>query len=65
MVNTSRYLGTAHSKRKIEKDYDADLIILDKNPLEDIRNTRTIQRLLKEEICFDRKELDGFLGKEP
>ena len=65
MVNTSRYLGTAHSKGMIEKDYDSDLIILDQNPLEDIRNTRTIQEVLKDGIWFDRKELDGFLGKEP
>ena len=64
-VNTSRYLGTVHSKGMIDNDYDADLIILDQNPLEDIRNTRTIQGVLKDGIWFDRKELDGFLGKEP
>ncbi len=61
MVNTSRYLGTAHSKRKIEKDYDADLIMLDRNPLEDLRITRAIQEVMKDGKWFDRKELDGFL----
>ncbi len=62
-VNTSRYLGTPHSKGMIDKDYDADLILLNHNPLEDIRNTRTIQGVMKEGNWFDRKELDGFLAK--
>ncbi len=62
-VNTSRYLGTPGSKGMIDKDFDADLILLDGNPLEDIRNTRSIHGVLKEGKWYDRKTLDEFLGK--
>ena len=35
----------------------ADMVLLDKNPLEDIRNTQTIWRVIKGGWLFDAEEL--------
>jgi imidazolonepropionase-like amidohydrolase len=41
--NAAEYLGVSKDYGTLEKGKAADLIVLDKNPLTDIRNTRTIQ----------------------
>lgn len=41
--NAAEYLGVGKDYGTLEKGKAADLIVLDKNPLSDIRNTRTIQ----------------------
>ncbi len=41
----------------IAKDKIADLLILDANPLEDIRNTRTVRTIIKHGIIFDHQQL--------
>ncbi len=41
--NAADYLGVSKDYGTLEKGKAADLIVLDKNPLSDIRNTRTIQ----------------------
>ncbi len=41
----------------IESNNRADLLILDKNPLTDIRNTRTIRTVIKHGVVFDHAAL--------
>ena len=40
---------------------DPDLILLDNNPLENIKNTRSIHGVIKNGVWYDRATLDGFL----
>ncbi len=42
----------------IEAGYSADLLILDDNPLNDIRNTRSINRVLLKGREIDRSQLE-------
>ena len=41
----------------------ADIVLLDGNPLEDIKNTRTIWRMIKGGWAFDPDELAARRGK--
>ena len=53
---SSRYAGddtVAHS----QSDRLADLVLLDANPLEHIKNTQTIWRVIKGGWVFDPEEL--------
>jgi imidazolonepropionase-like amidohydrolase len=42
----------------VKKDYIADLILLNKNPLEDIGNTKDIHAVIKDGNFLDRNTLD-------
>ena len=42
----------------VKKDYIADLILLNKNPLEDIGNTKYIQAVIKDGNFLDRNTMD-------
>lgn len=53
-VNTAAYLGVAQHKGTIEVGKQADLILLDKNPLEDIRNTRSIHSVFQGKKRYDK-----------
>mgnify|MGYP000359684337 CR=1 FL=1 len=46
---------------KIKIGYDADLLLLEKNPLKHIKNTRTINTVIANGKFLDRKELDKML----
>jgi hypothetical protein len=46
---------------KIEVGYRADLVLLRKNPLEDINNTRSIHAVISNGKFLDREELDKML----
>ena len=54
--NAARYLGLAN-QGLVRTGYEADLLILDGNPLVDIRNTQRIDRVLLDGIEIDRDEL--------
>lgn len=46
---------------KIEPGYRADLLLLRKNPLQDIRNTRTISAVMANGLYLDRIQLNNLL----
>ncbi|MCD6067635.1 MAG: amidohydrolase family protein [Bacteroidetes bacterium] len=60
--NPATYAGVIKNKGTIEAGKDADLILLDKNPLENISNTRSINTMILGGELYDRKSLDKMLG---
>ncbi len=57
-LNVSGYLGT------VEPGKFADLVIMNGNPLEDIRNTRNVRIVMKAGVVYDSRELlDAVKGK--
>ncbi len=46
---------------RIAPGYVADLVVLDRNPLEDIRNTRSIHAVVSRGRWLDRARLDSIL----
>ena len=47
----------------MEQGKIADLILLDANPLEDIRNTRRIAAVFLRGTLYDRAGIEGLLAK--
>ncbi len=47
---------------KILPNYRADLVLLNKNPLENIENTRTIEMVILNGKAFNRSQLDAILN---
>jgi hypothetical protein len=60
-VNTAAYLGMDKKKATITQGKDADMILLNKNPLTDINNTRSIEAVFRNGIFYDRQQLDDML----
>jgi imidazolonepropionase-like amidohydrolase len=59
-LNAGKYLGLTDTGT-VEKGKRADLLLLDANPLEAIRNTRRIQAVVLAGRYFSRSDLDGLL----
>jgi imidazolonepropionase-like amidohydrolase len=59
-ANAAKYLGLADTGT-IESGKRADLVLLDSNPLQDIRNTRKIQSVVLAGRYFSRADLDHLL----
>jgi hypothetical protein len=59
--NAGRYLGLADTGT-IEKGKRADLVLLDSNPLADIKNTRKIRSVVLAGRYFSREDLDHLLA---
>ena len=60
-VNPARYLDTYATEGTISEGKNANLILLNKNPLDDIRNTRSIQGVVLKGKWMDRTTLDKML----
>ena len=56
-VIPARYLGLSSSTGTIEKGKEADLLLLDKNPLTDINNTRIISGVMENGKWYDAATL--------
>jgi hypothetical protein len=60
-INSATHLGIHKRKGTIETGKEADLILLDKNPLTDIKNTRTITGVFTGGKWYDRQTLNQML----
>src|SRR5262245_10239946 len=56
-INAARMIGREKDSGTIEEGKVADLLILDANPLDDIRNIKQIHRVIKGGTMFDPAEL--------
>ncbi len=61
--NAAKFNGTLADLGTIEKGKLADLVLLDANPLEDIRNTQKIRAVIAGGRLLDRKALDDMLAQ--
>jgi len=62
-VNAAKHLDLDHQKGKILEGFDADLLVLDGNPLEKIENTGKINSVIQGGRIHTRQDLDGILAK--
>lgn len=60
-VEPARYFNEDAVAGSVAAGKRADLVLLEANPLEDIRNTRRIKAVVSAGRLFDRETLDGFL----
>jgi imidazolonepropionase-like amidohydrolase len=63
-INGARVLGLDKELGSIEKGKLADLIVLDKNPLENIRNSEAIGMVMLNGRLYDAKTLNE-VGNHP
>lgn len=61
-LNPAKFLGMSDRLGTIEKGKLADMVLLDANPLEDIRNTRKIAGVVVNGRYLSRAELDKMLA---
>jgi imidazolonepropionase-like amidohydrolase len=62
-LNPARFLGMEDRLGTVEKGKLADLVLLDANPLEDIRNTQKIAAVVVNGRYFSRSDLDRMLAE--
>jgi imidazolonepropionase-like amidohydrolase len=60
-INPATHLGINNRTGTIEVGKEADLLLLDKNPLDDIKNTRTINGVFAGGKWYDKKAIDQML----
>jgi imidazolonepropionase-like amidohydrolase len=62
-VNPATYLGILIRTGTIESGKEADMILLEGNPLDDIRNTRKIISVFSNGKMYDKKQIGELLKK--
>lgn len=62
-INPAKFLGKEKEFGTIEKGKLADLVLLNGNPLEDIRNTKKIEAVIVNGMLLHRGDLDALLYK--
>ncbi|HKK73971.1 MAG TPA: amidohydrolase family protein [Saprospiraceae bacterium] len=62
-INPARYFGMEEELGRVQEGYWADLLLLDANPLEEIRNTQRINAVIKQGKLYDRAALDEILER--
>jgi hypothetical protein len=60
-INPARFAGLENEVGRVAAGYVADLILLDANPLQDIRNTHSINAVILRGKLLDRAALDAML----
>ncbi len=60
-INPARYFAATDSMGRVAKGKVADLVLLESNPLLDIRNTRKIRAVVADGRYFGRVQLDSLL----
>ncbi len=63
--NAARFFGRERDLGTVETGKLADLVILDANPLADIRNVRSVHAVILNGRFLDRKSLDEAMKKLP
>jgi imidazolonepropionase-like amidohydrolase len=61
--NPAAFFGIESDLGRIAPNARADLVLLDANPLDDIRNTRKIRAVVAQGHLFDRAGLDSLLAR--
>ena len=61
--NAAEFMGQLDRRGTIEVGKTADLVLLDKDPLADIHNTRSIQAVILGGKLYPREALDAMLAK--
>ena len=61
-INPARFLDRLGDLGTVEKNKIADLVLLDANPLDDIRNTRRIAAVIADGRYYPRAQLDRMLA---
>jgi adenine deaminase len=61
--NAAEFMGQLDRRGTIEVGKTADLVVLDKDPLADIHNTRSIQAVVLGGKLYPRAALDAMLAK--
>jgi imidazolonepropionase-like amidohydrolase len=61
--NAAQFMGQLNRRGTIEPGKIADLVLLDKDPLADIHNTRAIQAVILNGKLFQRAQLDAMFAK--
>jgi imidazolonepropionase-like amidohydrolase len=60
-LNPAKFLGRTNDSGTVETGKLADLVLLDANPLDDIRNTQKISAVVLDGRYFSRADLDSIL----
>jgi imidazolonepropionase-like amidohydrolase len=60
--NAAKWQGRLESLGSIERGKLADLVLLDANPLDDIRNTKKIRAVVANGTWLDRARLDAMMA---